>query len=224
MKQNPIANATVCLSLTVLALGACSPAGQVAPAAPPPPTVAATSTVASTATLPATRTVAAAPTVPATPTPMPTPTAASFADPFAYCAAVGTIDKPDARYTGPQMSDALFKGYLKAAGLDVNGNFPDAFKQNTIWRCMDKQVFACNFGANLPCDSKADTDTTPTQAMADFCKATPGADFIPMAVTGHATVYSWHCIKDTPAVLDQIDKPDAAGFLTRIWYLIQPAS
>jgi len=149
------------------------------------------------------------------------PTAAAFTDPFAYCAAVGTIDQPDARYTGPKTNDAIVKGYLKAAGLDVNGSYPDAFKQMTIWRCMDKQVYACNFGANLPCDSKADTNRAPTQGMADFCKENPGSDFIPMSVTGHATIYSWHCVKDTPELLDQIDKADAAGYLTRIWYPIQ---
>jgi hypothetical protein len=30
---------------------------------------------------------------------------ARFSDPFAYCAAVGTIDAPDARYTGPRVPD-----------------------------------------------------------------------------------------------------------------------
>jgi len=167
----------------------------------------------------------AAKAAPVTPTPPPaaTATAEAFSDPFAYCAAVGTTDKPDARYTGPKTSDTIFKGYLKAAGLDVNGNYPDAFKQMTIWRCMNGQVYACNFGANLPCDSKANTDKTPTQAMADFCKQNPDSDFIPMVVTGHDTIYSWHCAKGAPEVLEQIDQVDAAGYLTRIWYPIQAA-
>ena len=147
----------------------------------------------------------------------------SVADPFAYCAAVGSIDKPDARYSGPKITDAIIKGYLKAAGLDPNTPFSDQFRKMTIWRCMDQKVYACNFGANLPCDSKANTDKTPTQAMADFCKDNLNADFIPMYVTGHTTIYSWHCVKDTPALLDQIEKVDAAGYLSEIWYAISPA-
>ena len=100
----------------------------------------------------------------------------------------------------------------------------EMFMKTTIWRCMDNQVYACNFGANLPCDSKANTDKTPSPAMDDFCKANPEADFIPMSVTGHDTIYSWHCVKDAPEVLDQIETVDAAGYLAQIWYPIKPTS
>jgi hypothetical protein len=30
---------------------------------------------------------------------------ATFTDPFAYCAALGTIDAPDSRYTGPKVPE-----------------------------------------------------------------------------------------------------------------------
>jgi hypothetical protein len=33
-----------------------------------------------------------------------------FDDPFAYCAAVGTIEAPDVRYTGPAMPESLARG------------------------------------------------------------------------------------------------------------------
>ncbi len=146
----------------------------------------------------------------------------TFSDPFAYCAAVGQIDAPDARYTGPLMTDALFQDYLKSAGLDPDGDYPDVFKQMTIWRCMDNKVYACNFGANIPCDSKANTDRTSTQAMIDYCKEFPEDDFIPMSVTGHAVIYSWHCVGDTPEILDQIDTVDAAGYQSNFWQLVEP--
>jgi hypothetical protein len=229
MQNKPVGRVVAGLSLMLCVLAACAPAAQPAPVvatatAPVAPTVVPSSTAAATATVAAIPTEAPAPTLAVTPPALPTATPASFADPFVYCAAVGTIDQPDALYTGPQLSDTLFKGYLQAAGLDVNGEFPDAFKKMTLWRCMDKQVYACNFGANLPCDSKADTNNTPTPAMADFCQASPNSDFIPMAVTGHATIYSWHCVKDKPAVLEQIDQADAAGYLTRIWVLVPAAA
>jgi hypothetical protein len=162
------------------------------------------------------------PTAPAAAVSTSTAAAETFSDPFAYCAAVGQIDAPDGRYTGPIMSDALFSSYLKAAGLDAGADYPDAFKKMTIWRCMDNKVYACNFGANIPCDSKADTSKTPTQAMLDYCKENPGVDFIPMYVTGHTVIYTWRCVKDTPEVLNQVDSVDAAGYQSNNWQALEP--
>jgi hypothetical protein len=146
----------------------------------------------------------------------------TYSDPYAYCAAVGQIDTPDARYTGPKMSDALFKDYLTAAKLDPTMDYPDQFKQMTIWRCMDAKVYACNFGANIPCDSKANTDKSPTQAMSDFCKANPDSDVIPMAVTGHNVIYGWRCKGDVPEITEQFDTVDAAGYQSSFWVPLQP--
>jgi hypothetical protein len=146
----------------------------------------------------------------------------TFSDPFASCAAVGQVDAPDASYTGKLMTDAFFKDYLKAAGLDPNMEYPDAFKKMTIWRCVDNKVYACNFGANIPCDSKADINKTYTQAMIDYCKQFPDSIFIPMSVTGHSVIYSWRCNKDTPEILGQIDTVDAAGYQSKNWQLVEP--
>lgn len=146
----------------------------------------------------------------------------TYSDPFAYCAAVGTIDAPDARYAGPQIPDKVINGFKIAAGLQDSTMPADVFQKTTIWRCMDGQVYACNFGANLPCDSKANVDKTPSPEMEAYCKANQDSDFIPMSVTGHDTIYSWRCVKDAPELLDQIAQVDAAGFLANIWYPIQP--
>ncbi len=151
------------------------------------------------------------------------PTSAAFTDPFAYCAAVGTIDKPDARYTGPQVPDAVINGFKKAAGLESSTEPMDMLRKSTIWRCMDNKVYACNFGANLPCDSKANTDKTPSQAIIDYCKANPDSQGIPMAVTGHDTIYSWQCVKDSPQIAQQVFQVDQAGYIQQIWYAIQPS-
>jgi hypothetical protein len=180
--------------LLALALGAC--AGQ--PATPNSPLATAPATLA------------------------PTSAPITYTDPFAYCTAVGTIDAPDSRYTGDPISLMIIQGYLKAAGVENNGEPLQILKKSTIWRCMNKAVYVCNFGANLPCDSKADTDKNPTQPMQDFCKANPTADFIPMSVTGHTTIYSWGCADNTPKLLKQLDQPDAAGYLSRIWYRLPP--
>ena len=147
---------------------------------------------------------------------------ATFTDPFAYCAAVGTIDAPDARYAGPKVPDGVIEGFKKAAGLEASTAPSDVFKKATIWRCMEGKVYACNFGANLPCDSKANTDKAPTEAMASYCAANPNSDFIPMSVTGHDTIYSWRCALDKPQLLEQIGSVDARGYVAQIWYAIEP--
>lgn len=150
------------------------------------------------------------------------PTTVAFADPFAYCAAVGTVDTPDARYSGPAVPDVIINGFKKAAGLEASTEPIEMFRKTTIWRCMDGKVYACNFGANLPCDSKGNTDRTPSKAMEDYCFANPDSDVIPMSVTGHDTVYSWRCAKESPQLLEQIAQLDAAGYLAQIWYELEP--
>ena len=112
----PVKNKAFVFFLLTLALAACSTAAGPISSEP------ATSTRAATTLAP------------------PPATQETFSDPFAYCDAVGQIDAPDARYTGSWMSDSLFKDYLQAAGLDASNNYPETFKQMTIWRCMNHQV------------------------------------------------------------------------------------
>jgi hypothetical protein len=146
----------------------------------------------------------------------------SYDDPFAYCAAVGTIDQPDERYTGPDVPDVI------AEGLRTAFNTPDTplevYQRGTYWRCMDGKVYACNVGANLPCQEKADTSETPTAAMEEFCQdsANANAEAIPMVVTGRATIYGWRCTDGNPEIVNQFAEPDAQGFLSNIWYEIAP--
>ncbi len=161
--------------------------------------------------------------VPPTETAVPPAAAeAVYTDPFAYCAALGTIDHPDARYTGEAVPLAVIDGFKKAAGLEDTTEPIDLLQQTTIWRCMDGQVYACNVGANLPCDAMANTDKTPTQAMNDFCAANPNLDYIPMAVTGHETVYNWRCSGAAAEVVDQFAQVDPRGYVADIWYPIKP--
>ena len=150
----------------------------------------------------------------------PTGAETTYTDPFAYCAAVGTIDTPDERYSGPAIPDEIIEGYKNAAGLTDSSEPLDVFKETTIWRCMNGEVMVCNYGANLPCDAQANNDRTPTQAMQDYCAQNPDVDFIPMSVTGHETIYNWACDGETAVAGEAFDQPDAAGFLSRIWYTL----
>jgi len=148
--------------------------------------------------------------------------AGSFTDPFAYCAAVGTIDAPDSRYSGSRMPDALVQGLRKATGAAADAP-EEWFTNGSYWRCMDGKVYACTVGANLPCTAKANTDKTPTQAETDFCQANPASDFIPAAVTGHESIYAWRCKAGKPEINQQVFHVDKQGFIVEIWYAIPPS-
>jgi hypothetical protein len=145
----------------------------------------------------------------------------TFTDPFVYCAAVGTVDAPDSRYTGPKVPEAVARGLKRAIGVPANAPL-ESFLRNTFWRCMDGRVYACTVGANFPCQERADTSRMPGQGVVDFCKNNPQAEVIPAVVTGRTTVYEWKCTKATPEVVRQFAHPDARGFLSNIWYAINP--
>ncbi len=144
----------------------------------------------------------------------------TYEDPFAYCAAVGTIDAPDARYTGEPMPDVIGEGLRDA--FNAPGTSLDVFLRGSYWRCMDGEVYACNVGANLPCTSKADLSQEPSEGMVEFCEANANSDYIPAYVTGRSTIYNWRCDETTPVVADQMTDVDSQGFLNFVWHELTP--
>jgi hypothetical protein len=142
---------------------------------------------------------------------------ATFTDPFAYCAAVGTIDAPDSRDTGPKVPEVVVHGVQQAFGAPLG-----PVLHQTFWRCLDGQVYACTVGAHMSCQERADVSRHPTPGMTDFCQNNPHAEVIPAVATGRATVYEWTCAKDRPAVVRPFTQPDVRGFLSHIWYAISP--
>jgi len=158
---------------------------------------------------------------PARATPAPA-AATTFTDPFRYCRAVSTIDAPDARWSGDPVPRAIAVGLRKAFGMPTSAPL-EPFERGTSWRCMSGAVWACNVGANLPCEEKADTSRTPADPLVKFCRDAPDADVVPAAVTGRATVYAWRCRAGAPAVVRQVEHPDARGFLAGVWHRIAPS-
>jgi hypothetical protein len=138
-------------------------------------------------------------------------TAQTYADPIPYCKAVGTIDKPDARYTGPKLP-AWMAGKLNMQ--------PDQGKLME-WRCANGAVLACQYGANIPCDSKAMTSKEPTQAIIDYCRQNADSQFVPMYVTGHDTSVSWACHGSRPVVIHSAEV-DAQGYQKDFWHKVSP--
>jgi hypothetical protein len=118
--------------------------------------------------------------------------------------------------------DAVINGLKEALDMPEDGPPPEVFQQGTSWRCMNGEVYACFVGANLPCWAKADTDRTPSQAVAEFCRENSDADVIPMAVTGRETVYEWRCANGEPEIVRQFAEVDERGFIANIWYELSP--
>lgn len=149
-----------------------------------------------------------------------TPTAVSagnLADPWEYCARVGTIDAPDARYTGERVPAAVAEGLKRASGGAPSAPL-EAFTRGTSWRCMDAKVYACTVGANLPCGEKAIVSRDPSAAVKEFCTGNAGASVIPAAVTGRATVFAWRCDGSQPVIDRQLFEADKQGFIATFWY------
>jgi len=143
--------------------------------------------------------------------------AATYQDPFAYCAAVGTIDRPDAGYVGPAVPASVARGLARAFGVTADPP-PESFRTNSYWRCMNGAVYACTVGANLPCLEKPPADPEPTDAMRTFCREQPGSAGIPAYITSHATLYDWSCDESRPKRGRVLTTLDERGYMSSIWH------
>ena len=88
-------------------------------------------------------------------------------------------------------------------------------QKSTSFRCMEGKVWLCNTGANLVC-GKANTSQASAGASS-FCKENPGSDVVPMAATGHDTVYEWKCVGTKAVISKEVEAVDPRGFLTANW-------
>jgi len=143
-------------------------------------------------------------------------------DPVPYCRAAGTVEAPDVRYTGPAVPDWMAAAVRAKVGAPAY--MPLEPYRRAAWRCADGAVVACAPGANLPCGEKADKDRTPRAGVRDYCRANPAADFVPMAVTGRATIYDWRCRGGAPEIVAERAKADAQGFIADVWFPVTPAT
>jgi hypothetical protein len=128
-------------------------------------------------------------------------------DPAKACASIGTDDqvKPIPPELVPQ---ALRLFYL--APVDTQ-----QVLRSTVYRCMDGAAWLCNYGANLIC-AKADVSRVSRGAQS-YCRENPGSEVVPMAATGHATIYSWECIGDKARIKGSSAPVDRRDFIASQW-------
>jgi hypothetical protein len=84
-----------------------------------------------------------------------------------------------------------------------------------FYRCAGGDVMVCVVGASLPC-GKANTSTA-LPAADEWCRTNVNAEFIPMYVTGHDTIYEWRCTGSTATTTGPTAKLDARGFFAEYW-------
>jgi hypothetical protein len=195
-----------------------------APVSPPPPIVASTPTPAvAVSTAPTQPTPAALPApgaavapspaavvTPSAPAPTPPATTAdntasptSFTDPNVYCAAVGTVAAPDARYTGPPVPRAVTAALLS----------PESTPADQIhWRCADGAAFACSAHHTDAC-----MPTPTVDDMLKYCAQHADAKNLP-APNG-----SWSCNGTRPVIPEDQSWPvDPQGFFPGAWIRVTP--
>lgn len=132
--------------------------------------------------------------------------AASWDDPFAYCAAVGTVDAPDGRYAGPPVPTSISAGVRAPA---------TATADRVKWRCFEGRVLGCKAYAWPVCDR-----VPSTAELAAYCTQNPDAPRL-LAPAG-----TWSCVGGQPRLPAGISwSRDARGFETAGWSAIpKPAT
>jgi hypothetical protein len=128
-------------------------------------------------------------------------------DPTKYCASVGTDD--EVRPIPPGLVPQALQLFYSAP-VDS-----EQVRRSTVYRCVDHAVSLCNYGANLVC-AKADVARSSRGAQR-YCRENPGSEVVPMAATGHATIYSWECIGNKARIKSNSVMVDSRGFIADQW-------
>lgn len=83
----------------------------------------------------------------------------------------------------------------RALQAEVAGAFGvsvDVVSHGASMRCAKGRLLACLVGANLNCGEANRRRSLPGASA--YCRSNPDADTIPMAATGHDTIYAWRCV------------------------------
>ncbi len=92
----------------------------------------------------------------------------------------------------------------------------EAMARDTSYvRCAGATLMGCIVGANLDC-FKADTHRVLPGATAR-CRGNANAETIPMAATGHATIYEWSCKGGRAIAGKPVVRVDSRGFIAENW-------
>ena len=88
-------------------------------------------------------------------------------------------------------------------------------RRGAFVRCAKGKLLACLVGANLNCGKANARASLP--GASEFCRANPDADNIPMAATGHDTIYAWRCAGERAVAGKAVVAVDPEGYDAGNW-------
>jgi hypothetical protein len=88
-------------------------------------------------------------------------------------------------------------------------------REGAFVRCVGPKLMGCAVGANLVCD-KADKRRALAGATA-WCRDNPDSTGVPMAATGHATIYEWSCKGRRAVAGKTVVTVDPDGYIAENW-------
>ena len=91
----------------------------------------------------------------------------------------------------------------------------DLVRDGGFVRCAGTRLLACVIGANLNCGKVNARRSLP--GASEFCRANPDADVVPMAATGHDTVYDWRCVGGRAVATKTVVAVDRQGYDAGNW-------
>jgi len=111
--------------------------------------------------------------------------------PYAFPATAASVSAACASGAAPRVPAPAPKD-LEADVASTFGVSVEVVRGGAFVRCAKGKLLACLVGANLNCGKANARRSLP--GASEFCRANPGADAIPMAATGHDTIYAWRCV------------------------------
>jgi hypothetical protein len=106
----------------------------------------------------------------------------------------------------------------KALEADVARTFDipvGMVRDGAFVRCAGTRLLACAVGANLNCGKANKSRSLP--GAREYCRSNPDADNIPMAATGHDTIYDWRCAGGRAVATKVVVTVDAQGYDAGNW-------
>ena len=91
----------------------------------------------------------------------------------------------------------------------------DLARNAAFVRCAGTKLLACWIGANLNCGKVNARRSLP--GASEFCRANPDADVVPMAATGHDTIYDWRCVGGRAVATKTVVAVDRQGYDAGNW-------
>ena len=91
----------------------------------------------------------------------------------------------------------------------------DLARDAAFVRCAGTKLLACWIGANLNCGKVNARRSLP--GASEFCRANPDADVVPMAATGHDTIYDWRCVGGRAVATKTVVAVDRQGYDAGNW-------